>query len=332
MLVFVVLFSAYYPAYANSTNITAANLALIVNDRDLNSIAIADYYQDAHKVPNENIIHISLNNKSSKLSIVEFENFKLTLSTKLSDKHKAVLFVWSKPFQVNCQAITAVFTNGYDSQICAKTCNPSRPSTYFNLRPHNNKKVNSIRLSMLLPTHEIELAKQVINNGVLSKNGVFKSSAYYLKTSDKARNSRVKFFPKDGVSFKGKGLTVVNKSANALTDVDDVMVYQTGVANVKKLDSINFLPGALADHLTSFGGQLFSKSQMSVVEWLRAGATASYGTVSEPCNYWQKFPNPSVLLNWYVHGATAIEAYWRSVAWPAQGLFIGDPLAQPYAN
>ncbi|HEU4845882.1 MAG TPA: TIGR03790 family protein, partial [Burkholderiaceae bacterium] len=29
-------------------------------------------------------------------------------------------------------------------------------------------------------------------------------------------------------------------------------------------------------------------------------------------------------------GATAIEAYWRSVAWPAQGLFIGEPLAAPY--
>jgi hypothetical protein len=40
-------------------------------------------------------------------------------------------------------------------------------------------------------------------------------------------------------------------------------------------------------------------TQMSSLRWLEAGATASYGTVSEPCNHWQKFPHPSVLLRHY---------------------------------
>ena len=116
-------------------------------------------------------------------------------------------------------------------------------------------------------------------------------------------------------------------------DAHDIMIYQTGVANVDGLDSLGFMPGALADHLTSFGGDLNAKKgQMTALRWLDAGATASYGTVSEPCNYWQKFPNPSVLLKWYASGATAIEAYWKSVAWPSQGLFIGEPLAAPYGH
>jgi uncharacterized protein (TIGR03790 family) len=108
------------------------------------------------------------------------------------------------------------------------------------------------------------------------------------------------------------------------------MFYQTGLARVDKLDTLHFLPGALADHLTSFGGDLLGSGQMSSLRWLEAGATASYGTVSEPCNHWQKFPHPQILLQHYLSGATAIEAYWRSVAWPAQGLFIGEPLARPY--
>jgi len=33
----------------------------------------------------------------------------------------------------------------------------------------------------------------------------------------------------------------------------------------------------------------------------------------------------------YLQGATAIEAYWRSVAWPQQSLFVGEPLAAPFA-
>ena len=71
---------------------------------------------------------------------------------------------------------------------------------------------------------------------------------------------------------------------------------------------------------------------MSVLDWLEAGATASYGTVSEPCNHQQKFPHPSLLLAHYAAGATAVEAYWRSVAWPAQGVFVGEPLAAPFGR
>jgi hypothetical protein len=34
---------------------------------------------------------------------------------------------------------------------------------------------------------------------------------------------------------------------------------------------------------------------------------------------------------YYATGASAIEAYWKSVAWPGEGVFIGEPLARPYA-
>ena len=27
-----------------------------------------------------------------------------------------------------------------------------------------------------------------------------------------------------------------------------------------------------------------------------------------------------------------LEAYWRSVAWPAQGVFVGEPLEAPFAR
>jgi uncharacterized protein (TIGR03790 family) len=69
---------------------------------------------------------------------------------------------------------------------------------------------------------------------------------------------------------------------------------------------------------------------MSALRWLEAGATGSYGTVVEPCNFLAKFPNPSLLLTYYRRGDTLIEAYWRSVAMPGQGVFIGEPLARPW--
>ena len=62
-----------------------------------------------------------------------------------------------------------------------------------------------------------------------------------------------------------------------------------------------------------------------------SGVTASHGTVSEPCNHLQKFPHPQLLLLHYLQGSTALEAYWKSVAWPQQSLFVGDPLAAPFS-
>jgi hypothetical protein len=69
---------------------------------------------------------------------------------------------------------------------------------------------------------------------------------------------------------------------------------------------------------------------MSALRWLEAGATGSYGTVVEPCNLLGKFPNPGVLMRHYLQGSTLIEAYWRSVQMPGEGIFIGEPLAAPF--
>ncbi|MCB0066493.1 MAG: TIGR03790 family protein, partial [Caldilineaceae bacterium] len=99
------------------------------------------------------------------------------------------------------------------------------------------------------------------------------------------------------------------------------------------LDTTLWVPGGVGDHLTSVGGVLDgSGSQMSATAWIASGATASYGTVSEPCAHPQKFPHSQVLLLQYAQGSSVIEAYWKSVAWPQQGVFIGEPLAAPFAR
>ncbi|MGH8742520.1 MAG: TIGR03790 family protein, partial [Burkholderiales bacterium] len=107
----------------------------------------------------------------------------------------------------------------------------------------------------------------------------------------------------------------------------------TGAARVAGLQTLRFLPGAMADHLTSAGGALTGSGsgQMSALRWLEAGATASYGTVVEPCNLPQKFPDPAVAIGRYLAGDTLIEAYWKSVRMPGQGVFVGEPLAAPFA-
>src|SRR5271154_620227 len=103
---------------------------------------------------------------------------------------------------------------------------------------------------------------------------------------------------------------------------------------VPAINTNQYVPGALADHLTSFGGDLLAASQLSILDWIGAGATAtaSYGTVTEPTANPSKFPQPLVLVSQYFYENAALEAYNKSVLVPYQGVFVGEPLARPFGT
>ena len=304
-------------------------LVVVVNDDEPNSVLIGEYYRQARAIPAKNIVHVRIANHPRKLDAAQFKLLKDQIDAHLGPDIQAVLMLWTAPYAVECNSITSAFTLGFNAAQCASSCAPGKPSPYFNAPSGLPLTDYGIRLSMLLPTDSIEAAKALIDRGVSSGFRMPTAIAYYLITSDVARSSRARFFPPSG-RIAQKRLTIRTVKADTLDGARDIMIYQTGQAHVGKLDTLHFLPGALADHLTSSGGDLLGDGQMSSLRWLEAGATASYGSVSEPCNYWQKFPQPTVLLKHYLSGASAIEAYWSSVAWPAQGVFIGEPLAAPY--
>ncbi|QBE62509.1 TIGR03790 family protein [Pseudoduganella lutea] len=306
-----------------------AQLAIIINDEEPNSVALGEYYRTARGIPDANVVHVRIPGKPRTLTADQFASLKAEIDGRLKPEVQAVLMVWTAPYAVECNGITAAYALGFDAEQCSKTCAPGKPSPYFNATALPGATQQGMRLAMLLPTESVEEGKALIDRGKASGFRIPNAGAYYLVTSEKPRNSRAPFFPKAGAIPQRK-LTIHTLRDDALEGRKDIMFYQTGKARVEKLDTLQFLPGALADHLTSVGGDLLGNAQMSSLRWLQSGATASYGTVSEPCNFWQKFSNPAVLLRHYVGGSTAIEAYWRSVAWPAQGVFIGEPLAAPY--
>src|SRR5205807_8481139 len=93
-----------------------------------------------------------------------------------------------------------------------------------------------------------------------------------------------------------------------------------------------FVPGAIADNLTSYGGIIFGPNdQTSLLPFLYAGASMSYGTVIEPCNYLEKFPSPQSYF-YQARGFSLAESYYQSVTNPYQGLIVGEPLSAPFAQ
>jgi uncharacterized protein (TIGR03790 family) len=321
-------FEAPRPAQ-RSLALQSEDLAVIVNDDDPNSVAVAEYYRHARGIPEKNLVHVRIPESPPKLTYEQFQKLREKIQEKIDPGAQVILMVWTAPYAVECNSITSAMSLGFDAGQCANTCAPGKLSAYYNSSASRPFSTVGIRPSMLLPTDSVAQAKALIDRGVQSAFRLMPASAYFLVTSDTARNSRASHFPQSQYVMSKK-LTIKTLKQENLTHVDDIMVYQTGAVTVLGLDTLHFRAGALADHLTSAGGDLHGKSQMSSLRWLKAGATASYGTVSEPCNYWQKFPNSTVLLEHYLRGDTAIEAYWKSVAWPTQGVFIGEPLAAPY--
>lgn len=103
-----------------------------------------------------------------------------------------------------------------------------------------------------------------------------------------------------------------------------------GRAVVKGIEQNHYLPGCMAEHLTSLAGAFQSRSQTKLSAWIRAGATTSCGAVLEPYAFWTKFPSARFFVH-YASGCTVLESYFQSIRSPLEILLIGDALACPWA-
>lgn len=323
--------------------LVASDLAVIVAEGDALSESVASYYQAARGVPAANIIRIKLSTASDTVSASEFAMLKADIEAKLPAGAQATLLTWAAPSRVvgsNCaMSITSAMALGYDAKYCSSSgasCSTTASSPYYDSESSLPWTDHQIRPSMMLGARTLEAAKTLIDRGVSADGSAPSGDGYLLRTSDAARS--VRYTDYTGLPSLWAGSLSLNYSDNStgaasdsLTGKSNVLFYFTGLVSVPNLASNSFRPGAVADALTSYGGLLpGANGQMPITSWLTAGATASYGTVEEPCNYQQKFSRASVLIDQYWRGASLIEAYWKSVEWPGQGLFIGEPLARPW--
>ena len=334
------------------TGITPAQLGVLVNDDDPLSMAITAYYVTARNIPAANVVHLHVGAGSpASISVATFTPLKAQVDAAFAGTDvQAMAITWTKPYAVDYMSITGAFALGYIPQDpstnpCDNThpvCGP--PNPYTPKRGATSPFTElAFRPAMTIPATTIEGAKALIDRGVASDDTWPKGSAYLMSTSDGVRSARCVLNPTYGYinecqlflntwDTTASGIDASIVMADSVTGKTDVLFYVQGLASVPDLDKNTYLPGAVADHLTSYGGQIPTSGQMSCFEFIKAGATGSYGTVVEPFAFQQKFPDPRVLIPYYFGGNTLIEAYWKSVVSPGQGIFIGEPLARPFGS
>jgi uncharacterized protein (TIGR03790 family) len=328
--------SRWTPARQTTGHLSNRELGLVINTADPYSVEVGNFYARARALREEQVLRIEVPLKPV-LAPDEFAHLNAQVRAHFGPEIQALALAWTWPYSVSCNSITSALSIGYDDKLCSQTCAASAPSRYFNAATRRPFSDLGIRPSMMLAARSVDQAKALIARGVASDGalglrGAPPVQAYFILTDDRARNVRAGIYPPAGL-LKRAGIDVHVRAYRNGEVLRDALIYQTGSSQITNSRNIQWAPGALADHLTSAGGQLSEGGgQTTVLEWIESGAIASYGTVSEPCNHLQKFPHPQLLLQHYAQGGSALEAYWKSVAWPQQGIFVGEPLAAPFSR
>ncbi len=309
----------------------AQDLAVVINEADPASVETGEYYAGRRGITPDRVIRVSFPPGQPVMQLDDFERVQQVLRDKVPPEVQAYALAWTLPYRVDCMSVTSAFAFGHDPAYCASGCQVTKLSPYFDSASNAPQHDHGLRPAMLLAGHDVKAVKALIDRGLRSDNQWPAGTGYLLNTTDKRRNVRAETYAQARRKLIG-GYRVERVDADALEDKPDVMFLFTGTQHVKGLHSNHYLDGAVADHLTSLGGMLTDSPQTSALEWLAAGATGSYGNTVEPCNYLAKFPDVAVLMGHYLGGETLIEAYWKSVRMPGQGVFVGDPLARPFGG
>ena len=326
------------------------NVAVVVNQNSTNSIQLGNYYCEQRGVPPQNVLRINWTGGSIEWTTTDYATSLLNpllamLSARqLTNQIEYVVLSMDIPYRVDAgtngaNSTTSSLFYGFkpdtnsldDCPIALGSTNFYAGSEgIFRSTPPISATSNSFLVTMITSSN-LALAKQVVNSGVLGDSTFPTQTVFLAKSTDTARN--VRYISADNAvinaSLRGNySIQRTNASVNWI--FGSALGLQNGV-NFSTPDGTAFLPGSMADNLTSFGGQIFQDpGQLKLLEFLTAGASGSFGTVVEPCSYLEKFPSPQNYF-YQARGFSLAECYYQSLTNPYQGLLVGEPLTAPFA-
>lgn len=156
---------------------------------------------------------------------------------------------------------------------------------------------------------------------------------YFEENGDIRSNVREPQWPNVQQHLDERNIPWVEEFGSTPRNRDDVRGAVTGLPRVPLPNGSTYLPGSWADNLTSWGADfgIPPTAQTKATDFIAAGAGASSGTVQEPFAASTRFPQ-SMIHVYNADGATLGESFYRSLYEPSVQMFIGDLLAQPYAD
>lgn len=331
------------------------NVVVVVNQSSSNSVELGNYYCEKRQVPPQNVLRTSWAGPNNTWARTDFEAVILNpllamISARgLTNQIDYVVLSMDFPFQVTdatgINSTTADIFYGFKPdgpppQGAPASCSlpPASANSYagsesiFRFSPPGTATTNSF-LAIMITSETLDQAKAIVDQGV-SSDSTFPTQTVILgHSSDPFRNVRYVNF--DDTIFSARlqtNYSIIQTNLDSPFGLTNLLGYQNGVFNFP-ISPNSFVPGAMADSLTSYGGLILGGSggHTTAMDFLDSGASGSYGTVVEPCNYLEKFPAPQNYF-YQARGFSLSESYYQSVTNPYQGIMVGEPLAAPFAK
>ena len=339
------LLLAFSTATSGLAGGSGLNTVVVINQSSSNSCELANYFCERRQVPPENVLRIAWSGGNISWSSDQFQTnlldplLAMIAARGLAGQVDYVVLSMDIPFQtVNGSAVnstTAALFYGLKNESgpdAAGITNSYAASeaVFSDARPASAPGYSF--LTTMITASTLAQAESLVDQGVLS-DGTFPTQTVVLaKSSDVLRNIRYRAFDNAILNTRIRGgFSMVRTNSDSPLGQTNLLGYQTGLANFS-LSPQAFVPGSIADSLTSFGGIIFGpNSQTTLLAFIQAGAAGSYGTVTEPYPTPDKFPDPQVYF-YQSRGFSLAECYYQSLVVPYQGLIVGEPLAAPFAK
>ena len=321
------------------------NTVVVINQASSNSCELGNYYCQQRQVPPQNVLYINWTGGNTLWTSNDLQSSLVTpllnmlTSRALTNQIYCVVLSMDIPFQTSDGSTvngttSALFYGlrlGDETDPFGTTNSYAASEGIFNPAATVGSPGYSF-LTTMITGNSLAQAEQLVNQGVAS-DGTFPQQPVILaKSSDIYRNLRYVYFDNAIFNVNLLGVSsILRTNADSIWWPSSCLGFETGLADFNVSQNL-FIPGTLADSLTSFGGVIFGNSgQTSLLAFITNGAAGSYGTVAEPEDDTQKFPNPQVYF-YQARGFNAAESYYQSINAPYLGLTVAEPLAAPFAR
>lgn len=336
---------------------------LLVNSNSLRSKQVANYYVRLRQIPPRNIVYLSLPNSvldaTAEITPDDFTRFIWNPVNEAVKKRQIgdhiLAWIYSVDFPIRVSTVPAMSLQGmtFVRNIIPEK-NIIEKGLYGSALFAGPDKAGGLQA----PAHSLEGFKGHLGEnmplpsmmlGWCGARGMEEESVLeWLRraaTSDlSSPGGTVFFFTTDDIRSKCREwqYAAVQKELESLhvasltTSVfpsrkNGVLGLLCGTPWIHPSDMPSFLPGSMADTLTSYAGVMESPDHTKLTDWLRAGAAGSAGAVTEPFAIWTKFPSARFYVH-YASGCTMIESFFQSIRCPLQLAIVGEPLACPWSR
>ena len=163
------------------TSIQPEEVAVLVNDDDPQSVAVAAYYVEQRRIPDANVIHLRFTPGGTVMSADDFAPLYAQAEAAAGSAMQAYVITWTLPYRVEGMSISSAFALGYDEKYFdTNPCNSTEPVDYYRSDSSRPFTDHGIRPAMVLAGTNEDDVRALIDRGVAADHTFPTGTGYFL--------------------------------------------------------------------------------------------------------------------------------------------------------